>query len=325
VEAVGDGTTALEVARAWAPDLILTDVMMPGLDGFALLRAVRDDPRTRSISVILLSARADDESRMEGLRAGADDYLVKPVSAVELLARIDGQLALLQLRGEARATEERQRVARDLHDSVVQTLYSLVLLAYAARRDVQSAQRTQVEVSLDQIYEMAQQAQRELRLLVYQLRPGVLTQDGLVQALERRLDAVERRAGVAAHLLVEGDLALPAPAVDAFYSIAQEALTNALKHAAPTEVSVRLACSGDTATMIVSDNGRSIDLAAMTAGGGLGLESMRERAESIGASFAIEPVCAGGTRVSVALRFHDTLAAIDLPRETQPLASGGGI
>jgi signal transduction histidine kinase len=77
--------------------------------------------------------------------------------------------------------------------------------------------------------------------------------------------------------------------------------------------------------MIVSDNGRGMDLAAVTAGGGLGLESMRERAESIGASFAIEPACAGGTRVTVTLRLHDALAAIDLPRETQPLASGEGI
>src|SRR5439155_5833395 len=84
VQAVVDGTTALEVARAWEPDLILTDIMMPGLDGFALLEAVRADPQLRPTSVILLSARAGDRARVEALRAGADDYLVKPFAAAEL-------------------------------------------------------------------------------------------------------------------------------------------------------------------------------------------------------------------------------------------------
>jgi PAS domain S-box-containing protein len=106
VEAVGDGATALEVARTWEPDLILADVMMPGLDGFALLQAVRADPRLRSTSVVLLSARAGAQDRTEGLLAGADDYLVKPFAAAELLARVDGQLGLVRLRGEARFGED---------------------------------------------------------------------------------------------------------------------------------------------------------------------------------------------------------------------------
>jgi PAS domain S-box-containing protein len=102
VEGVGDGTTALEVARAWEPDLILADVMMPGLDGFALLQAVRADPRLRPTSVVLLSARAGEQARAEGLLAGADDYLVKPFAAAELLARVDGLLGLMRVRAEAR-------------------------------------------------------------------------------------------------------------------------------------------------------------------------------------------------------------------------------
>ena len=88
VHAVGDGEAALAIARQNPPDLILTDIMMPRLDGFGLLQALRTDPRTRNIPVILLSARAGEESRVEGLEAGADDYLVKPFSARELLARV---------------------------------------------------------------------------------------------------------------------------------------------------------------------------------------------------------------------------------------------
>ena len=75
VEAVPNGTDALAAARQRVPDLVLTDVMMPGLDGLELLNELRSDPRTRRVPVILLSARAGEESRVEGLDAGADDYL----------------------------------------------------------------------------------------------------------------------------------------------------------------------------------------------------------------------------------------------------------
>ncbi|MGE7415738.1 ATP-binding protein [Methylobacterium tarhaniae] len=101
VEAVGDGHAALEAARRHAPDLVLSDVMMPGLDGFGLLAALRADPALRGIPVILLSARAGEEARIEGLAAGADDYLIKPFSARELLARVETNLRLARVRHEA--------------------------------------------------------------------------------------------------------------------------------------------------------------------------------------------------------------------------------
>jgi PAS domain S-box-containing protein len=101
VEAVADGRAALEAARRRAPDLVLSDVMMPGLDGFGLLAALRADPALRGIPVILLSARAGEEARIEGLAAGADDYLIKPFSARELLARVETNLRLARVRHEA--------------------------------------------------------------------------------------------------------------------------------------------------------------------------------------------------------------------------------
>ncbi len=111
VETVPDGEAALQAARERPPDLILTDVMMPRLDGFGLLRGLRAEPRTRGLPVIMLSARAGEESRVEGMEAGADDYLVKPFSARELLARVSAHLQMARLRREAsetlRASEER--------------------------------------------------------------------------------------------------------------------------------------------------------------------------------------------------------------------------
>jgi signal transduction histidine kinase/ActR/RegA family two-component response regulator len=88
VEAVADGQDAVEAARARRPDLIISDVMMPRLDGFGLLRELRADPELRAVPVILLSARAGEEARVEGLGRGADDYLVKPFSSRELLVRV---------------------------------------------------------------------------------------------------------------------------------------------------------------------------------------------------------------------------------------------
>jgi PAS domain S-box-containing protein len=109
VRAVADGESALKAARAQSFDLVLTDVMMPKLDGFGLLKALRADESTRSMPVILLSARAGEEARVEGLEAGADDYLVKPFSARELAARVESHLNLASLRREQEA-----RTAADL-------------------------------------------------------------------------------------------------------------------------------------------------------------------------------------------------------------------
>jgi signal transduction histidine kinase/DNA-binding response OmpR family regulator len=107
VETAADGATALERALEAPPDLILSDVMMPGLDGHQLLRALRADERTRAIPVIFLSARAGEEARVEGLSAGADDYLVKPFSARELLARVGTHLELSRLRRDAERSRAR--------------------------------------------------------------------------------------------------------------------------------------------------------------------------------------------------------------------------
>lgn len=101
VEAVADGCAALESVRKNAPDLVLADIMMPGLDGVELVRELRADPVTRTIPVILLSARADEESRVDGIVQGADAYLVKPFSARELLATIGAHLEKARVRRES--------------------------------------------------------------------------------------------------------------------------------------------------------------------------------------------------------------------------------
>ncbi len=116
VETVGDGRAALNRIRTSPPDLVLTDVMMPALDGFGLLAAIRADDQTRAIPVILLSARAGEEARIEGLTAGADEYLVKPFSARELLASVAVQLE--RARGQ-RDAERTLRLRGDQYEALL--------------------------------------------------------------------------------------------------------------------------------------------------------------------------------------------------------------
>ena len=119
VDTFGDGAAALERIRSAPPELVLADVMMPMLDGFGLLAAIRGDQQLQSLPVVLLSARAGEEARIEGLDAGADDYMVKPFSARELLACVASQLKLARVRRQS--DEERTRLLRE-NAAVMQTL-----------------------------------------------------------------------------------------------------------------------------------------------------------------------------------------------------------
>jgi PAS domain S-box-containing protein len=101
VEAVADGEAAIAAIGRSRPDLVLSDIMMPGLDGVELLARLRADPQTSTLPIVLLSARAGEESRIAGMQAGADDYLIKPFSARELLARVESHMKMARFRRDA--------------------------------------------------------------------------------------------------------------------------------------------------------------------------------------------------------------------------------
>ncbi|MBE9226552.1 response regulator [Phormidium sp. LEGE 05292] len=126
VETVADGVAALAAIRQQLPDLVLADVMMPELDGFELLRELRSNQQTKELPIVLLSARAGEESRIEGLKAGADDYLTKPFSARELLARVEATLKLAQLRREATQREQTLRQEAQTTKQTLETILSSI-------------------------------------------------------------------------------------------------------------------------------------------------------------------------------------------------------
>ena len=200
---------------------------------------------------------------------------------------------------QAAAMQERGRLARELHDSVTQSLYSVTMYTEAAARLMMAGQAAEAAEHLRDARDTAQEALREMRLMIYQLRPPVLEKGGLAVALQVRLDAVERRGGMRAELIAEGEDRLP-PAVQAeLHQIAQEALNNALKHAHARQVRVHLHFGDDVTVLRVQDDGVGFDPTAVRPGGGLGVPGMRERAQKIGARLDIVSAPGGGTQVIV--------------------------
>jgi len=202
----------------------------------------------------------------------------------------------------AAAVEERNRLARDLHDSVTQSLYSLTLLAEGRRRLAQRGLLADLDGALTELGEIAQQSLKEMRLLIYELRPPVLEQAGLLGALRQRLGTVERRAGIEARLIAAELIKLPPQVEQGFYRITQEALNNALKHAKATAVTVFVRASGEWIEVEVNDNGCGFDIDRLNGQRGLGLNSMRERAEQLGGELVIESKPGQGTTVKARVK-----------------------
>jgi signal transduction histidine kinase len=223
------------------------------------------------------------------------------------------------LRQQQALMEERTRLARELHDAVTQSLYSMSVLAGAWRRQIEAGQLQPQQAHIAELGELAQHALREVRLLIYELRPTELEEEGLLGALYRRLETVEQRAGINTRLIVtdEDGRAYPLPPdgraamVDfdrlppvmehGLYRIAQEALNNALKHSGATAVAVRVRLGGAALTLEIEDNGRGFDAGqSRPRAGGFGLTGMAERARQLGGQLSIAPSPTGGTIVRVA-------------------------
>lgn len=193
---------------------------------------------------------------------------------------------------------ERSRLARELHDSVTQSLYSMTLYAEATARLLTAGQTEAAVVHLRDLRDTAQEALREMRLLIFELRPPAL-ENGLASALQNRLDAVESRGGIKAELHVEGNEAGSLVMDTELYHIALEALNNALKHANAQSVQVHLQYCAESIRLEICDDGIGFDPAAARLGGGLGLAGMRERAQRIDALLEVDSAVGRGTRILV--------------------------
>jgi signal transduction histidine kinase len=208
---------------------------------------------------------------------------------------------LYEQAGETAALEERTRLARELHDSATQALYSATMFSEAGRVLAQAGDLESAQHYLSRMGVAVHQALKDMRMLIFQLRPPVLEKEGLVGALQQRLNAVEKRAGIEARLIADEVPTLPEGVTDGLYHIAQEALNNALKHAEAEAVTVTIWYDDESVTVEVVDDGQGFDPHAVDNGGGMGLEGMRERAANLGGDLVIDTTLNQGTRVRVSV------------------------
>jgi len=198
--------------------------------------------------------------------------------------------------------EERQRLARELHDSVTQSLYSVTLYADAARRALSSRQYDIVSENVMELRNMAQEAMLDMRLLIFELHPPILEKEGLVAAIQTRLESVEARSGIHADFRVEGERRLPLDVEAELYRIAQESLTNVVKHAKAQCVSVELLYDDIQCRMKIWDNGIGFDPTSAAQEGGMGLRGIEARVKRIGGKFFIDSSRDDGTTIIVEVK-----------------------
>ena len=199
---------------------------------------------------------------------------------------------------ETAAAEERSRLARDLHDSISQSLYAITLFSRAAKRQAHKGQSEDVEKTLAELDATARSVLAEMRLLIYELRPLDLQAGNLSQALESRLRSVEGHSGIVVEHKLELPVKLPDAMEESLYRIAQEALNNILKHAKASHVSVELGLQAGRVHLEIRDDGLGF-APQDSKGRGMGLENMRERVQQIGGELVLQSSPGQGTIIRV--------------------------
>jgi signal transduction histidine kinase len=346
VDEAGDGEQALEAASLALPDLVISDLLMPVMDGYTLLRRWRADARFRRIPFIVYTATySEPQDRKLALELGADAYILKATEVDELIARVRETLAsstrreperagtapadsevrlkeynevlihkleakslqlqqanlrLRQLSQRLMAVQEAERaaIARELHDEIGQALTAIKFNAQWLARRITGPE----SLKLTDCIELADRTLSQVRGLALELRPPQLDQLGLTAALRDLTERMSASAGLNAQFAADSLEVAPGYAqATAAFRVAQEALTNVVRHADAGEVAVELRRRGVELVVTVTDNGRAFDLEeALTGavkGRSMGLLGMQERVKLAGGWLKIESQSGQGTRV----------------------------
>lgn len=312
VQGAADGRAALEAIANQEFDLLLLDIMMPVMNGFQVLEFMHADPAMANLPVIVISALDDLDSVVRCIELGADDYLTKPFNPVLLRARVAAALEKRRLRLQAEsaaALAERNRLARELHDAVSQTLFAASLIAEVLPAlweiDPDEGQKRLLELR-----SLSKGALAEMRTLLLELRPTALAEADLPSLLQQLKNAISGRARLPITLEIQGYRPLPVDVKIAFYRITQEALNNIVKHAEAENVTVRLTCTDKWVRLHVEDDGRGFSREHALQDR-LGLGIMGERAEEIGATLNIESKPGRGTIVAVFWPFDEVNLVVE--------------
>jgi len=314
-----DGAQALQMLEQLQPDLILLDVMMPGMDGFEVCRRIRSTPQLAEVPILMLTALDDRDSLLKGIESGADDFLSKPADRRELTARVrtitrlNRYRTLMEQREDIRhmaerviaaQEEERQRISRELHDDLGQALTTHLLALRNLQEDLSIPVETMFE-RLQSLYEGSYELFVKIRRLARDLRPPVLDALGLKVAMQTYCTEFTRRTHLP--VIFEADASIP-ELPDAhnitLYRVLQEALTNVIKHAQASQVWVDLSLEEDRVNLTVQDNGvgiseeKSESTGPLRLSNGIGLAGLLERITIAGGTLNISSAPKRGTILS---------------------------
>jgi signal transduction histidine kinase len=317
-----DGLEALKQARDILPDVILLDVMMPGMDGFEVCRRLRATPLLAEVPIVMVTALDDRESRLHGLEAGADDFLTKPVDYIELrtrvqtIVRLNRYRKLLEERTHFAQTletknrqlrelsqhladvqeAERRFIATELHDDVGQLLTGLKLMIEMATTQAEPDRQETLKNARNTISELS----THVRNLSLDLRPAMLDDFGLFAALEWLFGRYAKQTGITVthNFSFLDEHRFPKRVETAAFRIIQESLTNTARYAAVKEVEVNIVTNGRLRIKIC-DLGQGFDptQAEGTSHQTGGISGMRERVAWVGGEFSILSNPGAGTTV----------------------------
>jgi signal transduction histidine kinase len=223
------------------------------------------------------------------------------VLALVLSAGLAERINIYRQERNAAIFEERIRLARDLHDSTTQSLYSALLFSETGKKLTERGDLEDAAYYQSRVSDVVHEALKEMRLLVFELRPLKLEQEGLVGALQMRLDAVESRSGIEARLHAEDIPSLPPRISKNLYYVTQEALNNSLKHANADKVRVNIQVEDSNLMITVVDDGQGFNLEEAYDHGGMGLVNMHERIKNIDGELRIQSKPGEGTKIEVSI------------------------
>ncbi len=297
VHAAFDGREGVEMARRLRPDLIVCDFMMPELTGDELVREVRADSTIESTPVLILTARNDSTARINVLRVGANDYMLKPFYSAELRARADNLIKVRRAEQTLRALDmanERDRIARDLHDLVIQRVFGagMRLSSMVPAMPTATGERLRdVVAELDNVI-------ADIRTTIFDLTAQESAGRGVrTDVLQLTNDAAER-LGYRPHVRFNGavDTIADREVADQFLAVLRESLSNVIRHAGASAVEVTVTADGKELALVVADNGVGLDPDAPPPSG-FGLRNMEARAATLGGTCSVRPNEPQGTFV----------------------------